>query len=265
MKLSFLLLAGAHAMTVEQEVNHVYDDQYDQRGKFDNKFTLDFGAPSYKENDEKAKPFSKPGKPDKPNKPGNPSKPSVDTESQLESLSRLNRVFGNLNQWIKDNAGKYKKKAKLQSITSRLKLRFERTLRNPPCAVDERAIAGVSGLEEDLQARSGPSTPMDKAVKYAKVLRKIKSEYLGDCKKVSKIGERINRIEIALIEALEKQNDQKYKNDSKLQAKADKARRKMDKKAKKASKWGEILPLSTTSPPATTPLDEATTTSYYFV
>ena len=48
-------------------------------------------------------------------------------------------------------------------------------------------------VQDDLQARSGPDSPKAKAVKYAKVLRKIKSEYLGDCKKLQKINDRINR------------------------------------------------------------------------
>ena len=46
---------------------------------------------------------------------------------------------------------------------------------------------------EDLQARAGPDSPLAKAVKYAKVLRKIQAEYLGDCKKVGKLRDRINR------------------------------------------------------------------------
>ena len=45
-----------------------------------------------------------------------------------------------------------------------------------------------------MQARgAGPDTPLAKAIKYAKVLRKIQSEYLGDCKKVGRLRDRINR------------------------------------------------------------------------
>ena len=52
---------------------------------------------------------------------------------------------------------------------------------------------------EDLQARAGPDSPLAKAVKYAKVLRKIQAEYLGDCKKVGKLRDRINRWILNLV------------------------------------------------------------------
>ena len=35
------------------------------------------------------------------------------------SLNRLEKVFGNINQWIKDHAGKYKKRGKMIDITKR--------------------------------------------------------------------------------------------------------------------------------------------------
>ena len=44
-----------------------------------------------------------------------------------------------------------------------------------------------------MAARGGPETPQAKAAKYAKVLNKIKKEYLGDCKKVQRISQRIQR------------------------------------------------------------------------
>ena len=35
------------------------------------------------------------------------------------SLNRLEKVFGNINQWIKDHASKYKKRGKMIDITKR--------------------------------------------------------------------------------------------------------------------------------------------------
>ena len=68
---------------------------------------------------DKPKP-GKPGKPNKPNKPGKPQKPGKpETDDEIESLKRIDRVFTNVNQWIRDNASKYKKKDKLISIVAR--------------------------------------------------------------------------------------------------------------------------------------------------
>ena len=153
MKLSWLLLIGVTRGLVEETSDQVYDDQYDQRAKnslTSEKVTTykawkrnskvqfstltgyntqyypeDDGKPTdekAKQNYDKPKP-GKPGKPNKPNKPNKPQKPGKpETDDEIESLKRIDRVFTNINQWIRDNASKYKKKDKLISIVARYAL-----------------------------------------------------------------------------------------------------------------------------------------------